>query len=67
MFLFLIKKIDGFIYCKSKDQVPLCTPWDLDSLKLLEQFGMEAYKVASADLTNHELLRKLMDSFVAIV
>ena len=35
---------------------PLCTPWDLDSLNLLENYGMEAYKIASADLTNFELL-----------
>ena len=46
----------AFDYCKSKDIVPLCTPWDQESLSLLERYGMEAYKVASADLTNHDLL-----------
>ena len=34
----------------------LCTPWDLTSLRALEEFGLPALKVASADLTNHELL-----------
>jgi sialic acid synthase SpsE/sugar phosphate isomerase/epimerase len=45
-----------FDYCYEKGIKPLCTPWDLDSLELLESYGMEAYKIASADLTNFELL-----------
>jgi sialic acid synthase SpsE/sugar phosphate isomerase/epimerase len=45
-----------FDYCKSKDVVPLCTPWDLASLVELERYGIEGYKVASADLTNHQLI-----------
>ena len=53
------KLLNVFDYCKSKGIVPLCTPWDLDSLKVLESYGMEAYKVASADLTNNELLEAL--------
>ncbi|RUT00234.1 acetylneuraminic acid synthetase [Dulcicalothrix desertica PCC 7102] len=48
-----------FDYCKQRDILPLCTPWDLESLALLEEYGMQAYKVASADLTNHELLTAL--------
>ena len=52
--------LEIFDYCKSKDQVPLCTPWDLDSLEVLENYGMEAYKVSSADLTNTELLEALV-------
>ncbi|MBD3795778.1 MAG: N-acetylneuraminate synthase family protein [Epsilonproteobacteria bacterium] len=48
-----------FDYCKNKGTTPLCTPWDLESLAKLEQYGMQAYKVASADLTNHELLLAL--------
>ena len=45
-----------FDYCKDKGKMPLCTPWDLESLYALEEYGMQAYKVASADLTNLELL-----------
>jgi len=45
-----------FDYCKSKGKIPLCTPWDLESLSVLEIYGMQAYKVASADLTNLDLL-----------
>lgn len=48
--------LDAFDYCREKDVIPLCTPWDAESLAVLEKYGMEAYKVASADLTNHDLL-----------
>nr|WP_136249819.1 N-acetylneuraminate synthase family protein [Ningiella ruwaisensis] len=48
-----------FDYCKEKGITPLCTPWDEVSLSVLEEYGMPAYKVASADLTNHEFLLKL--------
>ena len=46
----------AFDYCKAEGMLPLCTPWDLESLDVLEQYGMTAYKVASPDLTNHGLL-----------
>ena len=45
-----------FDYCKKKKILVLCTPWDLHSLSVLESYGLQAYKVASADLTNIELL-----------
>jgi sialic acid synthase SpsE/sugar phosphate isomerase/epimerase len=48
-----------FDYCKAQDIIPMCTPWDMSSLTALEAYGIEAYKVASADLTNHELLEAL--------
>ena len=51
--------LQAFDYCKQKGILPLCTPWDLDSLDILENYGMVGYKVASADLTNHELLKAL--------
>jgi len=49
-----------FDYCKEIGLTPLCTPFDLVSLKKLEEYGVEGYKVASADLTNHELLNELV-------
>jgi N-acetylneuraminate synthase len=49
----------AFDYCKAKGILPLCTPWDVESLAILEEYGMPAYKVASADLTNHDFLRAL--------
>jgi sialic acid synthase SpsE/endonuclease IV len=48
-----------FDYCKEKGILPLCTPFDLESLLQLENYGMPAYKVASADLTNHMLLKEM--------
>ena len=48
--------VEVFDYARERGVMPLCTPWDLDSLVKLEEYGMEAYKVASADFTNFELL-----------
>lgn len=49
----------AFDYCEQKQILPLCTPWDIESLKSLEEYKLPAYKVASADLTNHDLLIEL--------
>ena len=35
----------------------LCTPWDAPSVQALVDYGIAGMKIASADLTNHELLR----------
>ncbi|MDA9463773.1 acetylneuraminic acid synthetase [Bradyrhizobium sp. CCBAU 53415] len=51
------KKIAG--YCAAKGIEYLCTPWDAKSVAVLEGFGVQAYKVASADLTNLPLLARL--------
>lgn len=50
---------EAFDYCKARGIMPLCTPWDPESLRQLETYSLDAYKVASADLTNHELLQAL--------
>jgi len=50
---------EAFDHCRTKGLVPLCTPWDEESLEKLEGYGMQAYKVASADLTNHPFLEAL--------
>lgn len=46
-------------YCASIGILYLCTPWDVRSVDVLESFGVSAYKVASADLTNLPLLDRL--------
>jgi N-acetylneuraminate synthase len=38
----------------------MCTPWDTDSINLLEEFGVKQYKIASADFTNITLIKKVM-------
>ena len=47
-------------YCRSKGILYMCTPWDSDSVDVLEAFGVFAYKVASADLTNFQLIESLI-------
>ncbi|OHA18439.1 MAG: hypothetical protein A2664_00650 [Candidatus Taylorbacteria bacterium RIFCSPHIGHO2_01_FULL_46_22b] len=65
--LSLIKKSeltqDQFIeiaqYAKQKGILFLCTPWDKQSADFLEKLHVPAFKVASADLINFELLEHL--------
>lgn len=49
-------------YCKSKGILYMCTPWDAESVKVLEDIGVLAYKVASADLTNIPLIEVLINT-----
>jgi sialic acid synthase SpsE/sugar phosphate isomerase/epimerase len=49
-----------FDYCHEKKIEPLCTPWDVDSFEKLNRYGLAAFKVASADLTNHDLLNEMV-------
>jgi Sialic acid synthase len=51
-----------FEYAKSKNITYLCTPWDTDSVNFLNKMGVEAFKVASADLTNLPLIKSLIDT-----
>ena len=49
-------------YCTQKGICYLCTPWDSKSVGVLESFGVPAYKVASADLTNMPLINCLINT-----
>ncbi len=46
-------------YCSQTGITYLCTPWDSKSADVLEDLGVPAYKIASADLTNLPLLDHL--------
>jgi sialic acid synthase SpsE len=48
-----------FDYCRERGIIAFCTPWDITSVDVLESYGMQLYKTASADLTNHQLLRRV--------
>lgn len=48
-----------FDHCADRGVDVICTPWDLPSADALDRYGMPGYKIASADLTNHDLLRKV--------
>lgn len=49
--------IECLDHCKRVDIDAFCTPWDEASLQVLVDYGVPALKIASADLTNHALLR----------
>lgn len=51
------KQIDE--YCRTKNTIWYASPWDLPSVDFLEQFKVPCYKIASAKLTDRELLEKV--------
>lgn len=51
-----------FDYCQEKGILPLCTPYDLESLIKLDRYGMKAFKLASADLVNHDLIEAMIQT-----
>jgi sialic acid synthase SpsE/sugar phosphate isomerase/epimerase len=51
-----------FDYCKQRGILPLCTPFDLVSVRVLDDYGLEGFKVASADFTNFEMLEALANT-----
>ena len=48
-------------YCDQKGIIYMCTPWDNESASILQAMKVPAFKVASADLSNWPLLRKLIE------
>ena len=57
----------AFDHCKAHGVEPICTPWDLASVEKLQSYGVAAYKVASADFTNHELLTALASTNTPLI
>ena len=49
-------------YCKRFDVEYMCTPWDENSVELLEEIGVQRYKVASADFDNIPLIKKILET-----
>lgn len=49
-------------YCNENNLEYICTPWDQKSLSVLKDFKVNAYKLASADLTNIPLIKKLTET-----
>jgi sialic acid synthase SpsE/sugar phosphate isomerase/epimerase len=60
----LIAVLDYVTEC---GMVPLCTPWDQSSAQVLSDYGLPAYKIASADLTNHPLLEQVASYGVPLI
>lgn len=59
--------IEAFDHTRAAGLVPLCTPWDLESARILDEYDIPAFKVASADLTNHALLSFLAQTGRAVI
>ena len=54
-------------YCDDAGIRYICTPWDITSVELLEQFEVPAYKIASADLTNWPLINRVVETGKPII
>ena len=48
-----------FDYCRSKGIMFLSSPFDLDSIDLLNKLGLEIFKIPSGEITNLPYLRKI--------
>ena len=46
-------------YATEKKMIWFASPWDEDSVDFLEQYDLPAFKMASASLTDHKLLKKV--------
>ena len=46
-------------YTTKKGLLFMCTPFDLESVAELESINLQAYKIASADITNIPLIKKI--------
>lgn len=46
-------------YCKEKNIIFLSTPFDLESIDLLNEFGLEIFKIPSGEITNLPYLKKI--------
>jgi len=54
-------------YCKEKGIIWFASPWDIPSVDFLEKFNPPCYKVASALLTDKELLLKIKSTGKPII
>ncbi|MCH6469392.1 N-acetylneuraminate synthase family protein [Sinomonas terrae] len=61
------KLFDVFDHCGDRGIDVMCTPWDGPSVGALVDYGIPALKIASADLTNHGLLREAASTGLPLV
>ncbi|HVV12717.1 N-acetylneuraminate synthase family protein [Amycolatopsis sp.] len=54
-------------YCKELGIAWFASPWDVPSVEFLEKLDVVTHKVASASLTDHELLKALHDTGKPII
>ena len=56
-----------FDFTHNLGMIPLCTAWDQSSAEKCHSYGLQAFKTASADLTNHELLNHIASLNVPLI
>lgn len=56
-----------FDHCRTVGVDIMCTPWDPPSVDRLADYGVDGIKVASADMTNHTLLRHMATKGIPLV
>jgi N,N'-diacetyllegionaminate synthase len=54
-------------YCKSKSIQFLSTPFDLDSITMLQRLGIKLGKIPSGEITNLPYLEKMAESFDELI
>ena len=54
-------------YCKKKEIMFLSTPFDIESLKFLEEIHMPIWKIASSEVENFQLLREMAKTHKPII
>jgi len=59
--------VEVFDHCRAVGLDVMCTPWDPPSVDRLADYGVDGIKVASADMTNHGLLRHMATKGVPLV
>lgn len=59
------KEIDR--YCKEKGIMWFASPWDVESVDFLEKFNVPCYKIASACLTDKDLLLRIKQTGKPII
>lgn len=58
---------DVAAYCKQVGANYLCTPFDLPSIELLQELGMQIWKVPSGEITNYPYLRAIAQTKLPII
>jgi N-acetylneuraminate synthase len=54
-------------YARNKNLIFMCTPWDKSSADLIQSIGVPAFKTASADMTNFDLLEYLVQKNLPLI
>ncbi len=54
-------------YCKTKGIKFISTPFDLDSIELLYDLGVDLYKIGSGEITNYPYLKRIAEKRLPVI